>query len=569
MRKLKIIFILSIFLFLVMGTASAIEDNSTDTVQADFEDEPLSLGNSTDTLQVDIADEPLSLGNSSYELSSSNNDNLTSVSEAKLGTFASGDAGSAVQKSSKSSLDVITFSNFVNKGDKYEMYLRDVDKNFIAGKKLTININGKDYKVTTESGGKFSVKINSAKAVVSLKISYKGDSKYNSFSQVIKLKNDGISIEIGNSKLLTNGYLRIYVHGPLKKIANRYIKVKVGNKLFIKKTDAEGNLIFKPKVGAKKHWIEVIFKGHKISKKIRCIKGNVINPFKWRVPTYKGVPDVDRMPKNFVMGYDKAQYVLKRANYFEVMDRDSYSLFMYGKLSKYTLFKTKLSPKVYHVIKREKWNVIEREIFTKVVKRNKYDYWPKTITVDLEGRSYTYSEVRDIQNTGYTCGPTSASVCTQVLKNFHSEKYFQLEAGVTNGINIPDLKRVLEKNKCSAYYFYGGSSFDNAIKQLKKGSALIAYLPNHYVAVIDVSPDGKKVLVSNSYGSYNGGSKGIPTNWVSVKKLKSTFAGVGLVVKPKYDLSKSVKREVKKTFLSMGGEWKRQNVNERIPNIGL
>ena len=151
MRKLKIIFILSIFLFLVMGTASAIEDNSTDTVQADFEDEPISLGNSTDTLQADIADEPLSLGNSSYELSSSNNDNLTSVSEAKLGTSASGDAGSAVQKSSKSSLDVITFSNFVNKGDKYEMYLRDVDKNFIAGKKLTININGTDYTASVKA----------------------------------------------------------------------------------------------------------------------------------------------------------------------------------------------------------------------------------------------------------------------------------------------------------------------------------------------------------------------------------------------------------------------------------
>ena len=552
MKKLKLLFLLSIF-FLVIGTVSAIDSNSTDVVQADSEDEPISL-----------SDE-------SQEISSCDNDNLSSsVNEVKLEASESENVDSNYKQSKKSDLTVTTTSNYVNLGNKYTMYLYDQKNHVVAGKKLTITFNGKTYKRTTASDGRFTVPVNIDKSYVTLKVSYNGDSKYNAFSKNIKVKVEKtVSIDIANNKLLTKGYLRIYLHGPLSKIAKKKITVKVGNKAFKKKTDAEGNLIIKPKVAAKKHWVEVIYKNLKTSKKIKCVKGNVINPFKKVVPTVKGVPDVDRMTKNFVMGYGNAKYYLKNVHYFEVMDRDSYSLFMYGKMSKYTFFKTKTAPNTYHILKREKWNVIEREIFTIVVKKNQYDYWPKTIAVDLEGRSYTYSEVRDIQNTGYTCGPTSASVCTQVLKNFHTEKYFQKWGRVTDGINIPDLKDILEDNKCSAYYFYDGSSFDNAIKQLSKGAALIAFLPNHYVAIIDVSPDGDKVLVSNSYGSYDVGCRDIPTNWVSVKKLKSKFAGVGLVVKPSYKLSNSVKKEVKRCFYSMGGGWTRQNVNERIPNIGL
>ena len=403
MKKLKLLFLLSIF-FLVIGTVSAIDSNSTDVVQADSEDEPISL-----------SDE-------SQEISSCDNDNLSSsVNEVKLEASESENVDSNYKQSKKSDLTVTTTSNYVNLGNKYTMYLYDQKNHVVAGKKLTITFNGKTYKRTTASDGRFTVPVNIDKSYVTLKVSYNGDSKYNAFSKNIKVKVEKtVSIDIANNKLLTKGYLRIYLHGPLSKIAKKKITVKVGNKVFKKKTDAEGNLIIKPKVAAKKHWVEVIYKSLKTSKKIKCVKGNVINPFKKVVPTVKGVPDVDRMTKNFVMGYGNAKYYLKNVHYFEVMDRDSYSLFMYGKMSKYTFFKTKTAPNTYHILKREKWNVIEREIFTIVVKKNQYDYWPKTIAVDLEGRSYTYSEVRDIQNTGYTCGPTSASVCTQVLKNFHT-----------------------------------------------------------------------------------------------------------------------------------------------------
>ena len=76
--------------------------------------------------------------------------------------------------------------------------------------------------------------------------------------------------------------------------------------------------------------------------------------------------------------------------------------------------------------------------------------------------------------------------------------------------------------------------------------------------------------MSNSYGKYDvGGNSRVPTDWVSVKYFKSKFAGVGLVVKLNYKLSKKEKKLVKNVYSSMGKKWTRQNTNERIPNIGL
>lgn len=546
MKNLKFLFILSILLFLAVGAVSAVDVNSTDIVQADSEDEPISLNASV------------------QEISSLDNDNSN-----QLGISESYGDNSIGIESSKKNLTVKTDSTSVKQGNNYIMYLTDSSGKYVAGKTLIINLNGKDYKKTTDGKGKFTILIDMPKSNVNLKISYSGDADYNAFSQTVNVKIiKAVSIEIGNSRLLTNGYLRVYLHGPLTLISNKNIQIKVGNKVFKMKTNKEGFVVFKPNVSPNNYKVTATYGDFEESKTVKCIKGNVINPLKKKVPTKGGVPDVDLMPKNFVMGDGDAQYTLKKSHYLEVMKRDSYGLYLYGKLSKYTFFKTKLSPKVYHILKREKWNVIERKIYTKVVKKNKYKYWPKTVTVSLKGKSYTYPEVRDIQNTEYTCGPTSASVCSQVLKNYRSEKYFQVKGHVTSGINIPVLKRIIERNHCSVKYFYG-DSFNSAIKKLKKGSTLIAFLPNHYISIIDVSPDGKKVLVSNSYGSYNDGCRHVPTDWVSVKKLKSKFAGVGLVIKPKYKLSKNVKKQLKNYYSSMGGKWNRQNVNERIPNIKI
>lgn len=457
-------------------------------------------------------------------------------------------------------------ANFVKRGTSYYLYLKDSKGKMVPNKKLSIKLNGKSYTKTTDKNGRIAIKVSSEKSSASLNITFKGDGKYKPFSKIIKvhvLKSN--LIIIGNSKLLTNGYLRIYLQGNKKTISKRTIKITIGGKTFKKKTTSEGFAVIKPKLAPKKYAVSVKFNKYTVSKRIKCVKGNVKNPLKTSIPLVNGVPDVDVMPSYYVMGYNDAKYTLLKSQYKETIKRDSYCLFLHGKLSKYTFFKTKASPKVYHILKRAKWNVIERALNIKLVKKNKYSYWPKSITASLKGKSYTYSEVRDVQNFEVSCGPTSASVCSQALKKYYSERFFQVKAHVTSGLNIPVLKSAIDSSGFkSSYYYY----VDAGIKELKKGgAALIAFLPNHYVSVIDVSKDGKKVLVSNSYGKYDvGGNSRVSTGWVNLKYFKSKFAGVGLIVKLNYKLSKKNKDKVNSFYSSMGTKWVRQNTKERIPN---
>lgn len=558
---------LIIALICASGVVSAVSDVN-DTVSEIDTTSDVSIINQDDLISTDNANTTLNV-QESEDTSAAASDNVTAQEATSQG---SDNVAVASTDSSKSNLKITNTTNFVKSGDTLYLYLTDLKGNAVPNKKVTIDFNGNTYSKTTDANGKFGIKVTSSKKSDSMTINFKGDDKYNAFSKTFKFYiENSISIQIGNSKLLTNGYLRVYLKGPTSSISGKTVKITIGKKVFTKKVSPEGFVVIKPMVGAKTYDIVVQFGNYVISKKVKCVKGDVKNPLKTKVPTVNGVPDIDSMPSKFVMGDNDAQYTLKKSQYREVIKRDSYSLYLYGKLSKYVFFKTKASPKVYHILKREKWNVIERAINTKIVKMNtKKNYWPKTITVSLKGKSYTYPVVRDIQNTGYTCGPTSASVCSQALKKYNSEKFFQIKAHVTSGVNIPDLKRALDTTKFKTSYFYTGS-FNSAIKQLAKGgAALIAFLPNHYVSIVDVSHDGKKILVSNSYGDYNvGGDSKVPTTWVSVKYFKSKFAGVGLVVKLNYKLSKKDKKLVKNAYSSMGKKWTGQNTNERIPNIGL
>ena len=162
------------------------------------------------------------------------------------------------------------------------------------------------------------------------------------------------------------------MHGSKKAISGKTIKITIGQKKFIRNTTSEGFVVIKPKVTPKTYNIVAEYGRYSLSKKVKCIEGNVKDPLKTSVSTVNGVPDIDVMPSNYVMGYDNARYILKKAQYQETIKRDSYCLFLYGKLSKYTFFKTKESPKIYHILKRVKWNVIERALNIKLVKKNKY-----------------------------------------------------------------------------------------------------------------------------------------------------------------------------------------------------
>ena len=466
------------------------------------------------------------------------------------------------------------------KGDSLHVYLKDQKNNTISQTDVIININGKNYTKVTNSNGRASLKLGLNANTYSTYVYFAGNDYYNPSYEAFKMLIQATtSIVIGNDKLLSEGYLRVYLKSEtLSAISKKTVIVTIGNKTFTKVTNSEGIIVLKPRVGKGVFKVTALFEGNsKIvgcndSKIVTGIKGTPKSPLKDKIPLKNGVPNVDYMTLNYVVADGNMKYTLKKAQYNEVIKRDSYCLYLHNKLSKYTFFKTKDEPNLNHIVKREKWNIIEREINTKIVKKNRNNYWPSQITVSLNGKSYTYPEVRDVQNTGYSCGPTSSSMCSQVLRNYVCEKQLTKQSGtsVMWGSSTKGLKKGLEKNhfKCSIYY---KSTFNNALKQLKKGGcALVFHTWSHYVAILDISADGKKVLVGNPSGDYDHGSHAIPTNWLTVNYMKKRFNNYdtsGLIVKLKYSLNKYTKTWVNNFYSSMGTKWIRQNTAERLVQI--
>ncbi|MBQ7929123.1 MAG: hypothetical protein IJ287_10360 [Methanobrevibacter sp.] len=468
-------------------------------------------------------------------------------------------------KVSKLDTKLTNHANFVVRGKYLYAELSNIG-NPLPNKKIAFKINGKTYFKTTNKNGRCGFKIKLAPASYSVALKYGGNNYYKSSQIKFNLRvMHYTNIDIANSKLLTNGYLRIYLKDySVSDISHKTLKIKIANKKFTKKTDSEGIIVLKPNLDAKEYKVTVKYGKYWTSKKVNGIKGNVKDPLNESVPLKNGVPDIDLMPKNYVMADGSATYTLTKTQYKEVIKRDSYCLFLNNKLSKFTFFKTKSHPNTNHIVKREKWNVIERAINVKIVNANKYKYWPSKISVSLKGKSYTYSEVRDVQNTDYTCGPTSASVCSQVLRNYMSEKYLAKKAGSKEVIGTPchGMIKALGNNfNCT--YFYK-NSFKTALDELKKGGcALIFHTKNHYVAILDISNNGKKVLVSNSYKTYYN----IPTKWLTVNYMKTRFIknhDDSLIVKLNYSLSNSTKNQVDCFYKSMGANWARHNTHATL-----
>lgn len=467
-------------------------------------------------------------------------------------------------KVSKITTKLNVLNNFFINGQYVYVYLYDQILNSISHKKLTLKFNGEQYTRTTNQNGCVKLKLNSKSSKCSVKVNFKADKFYKSVSKTFKFYIvNAMSFKVGNSKLLTNGFLRVYLKDSAS-VWKKTIILNIGNNKLSKKTNSEGIVVFKPKADAKSYIIKVKYGKYVVSKKLKCVEGNAKDPLKENISLKNGLPDIDLMVGNYVMGDDNAKYTLTKSQYREVLKRDSHCLFLNNKLTKYTFFKTKSHPNTYHIVKREKWNVIERAINAKLVAKNKANYWPGSITVSLKGKSYTYPEVRDSQNTPYTCGPTSSSVCSQVLKSYFPERYFaKLMKTDKSGTGCQAICKGLEKKNFDCTFFYK-SSFNKALNEIKKGGcALIFHADNHYVAILDISKDGKKVLVSNSYGSYDN----IKTGWVKVSYLKNKFCpewDESLIVRLDYKLSNSAINSVNSYYNSMGTNWVGKNTKQGI-----
>ena len=251
-------------------------------------------------------------------------------------------------------------ANFVVRGKYLYFHLTDIHGDRVSGKKITLKYKGKTYNKKTNRYGTVKIKINAQKSRYPIKAKFKTDNQYVGSSKYLKFYvTSSRSINIANTKLLSNGYIRVYLKVAGKAVSKK-VKLTIGGKKISKKANSEGIVVIKPAVKAG-HYVVKANVGKYYSKRdLKCFEGNVRDPLKESIPLKGGVPDVDLMPGNYVLGDENGKYTLTKSQYKEVLKRDSHCLFLNSKLTKYTFFKTKNHPKLNHIIKREKWNVIEK-----------------------------------------------------------------------------------------------------------------------------------------------------------------------------------------------------------------
>lgn len=281
-----------------------------------------------------------------------------------------------------------------------------------------------------------------------------------------------------------------------------------------------------------------------------------------------GVPNTAAMADNYVLANEDETYTINYGQAKEVMMQDAKCIQLFGSVSKYVAFPTNDKPETYNIIRREKWNIIEREINKFLVQKKGANVADtQTFTVDLTGKEGNYVNIRDKQDTGYTCGPTSLSACSQAIHMYVSEQTLQntIHATSSQGSAPSDIKKGAVKYYMKAD-IVSTSGWSNKEAHLSKGLPVVYHVYGHYIAVIDISDDKSKVLVSNSSGGASGGSHGIKTGWNSVSTLTGKAYGQALLVSPNYTISDSGKTALQHYWNNMGGAWKRtQNLNEAIP----
>lgn len=203
----------------------------------------------------------------------------------------------------KSDPDLSPVTTTVVSGNYFYVYLTDQNGDAITDVNVKFKVNGKKYNGDTDSDGKAGFKVSLNPSTYSLSIVFGGNDYYNSVSKTIQLiVPQTTSIVIGNTKLLTNGYLRIYLKSPNQAvISKKTVKITINGNAFIKKTNNEGIIVFKPNMGTGNLNILVEFDGTSTivgcsaSKTVKVIDGNVKNPLKSKIPLKNGVPDVDYM----------------------------------------------------------------------------------------------------------------------------------------------------------------------------------------------------------------------------------------------------------------------------------
>ena len=311
------------------------------------------------------------------------------------------------------------------------------------------------------------------------------------------------------------------------------------------------------------------------------------NPFKTKIPliTENGVTKPN-LSKWKVQGYtfkwadENGTYTIPKKYYREVMERDAKTMQLTVhttdkmSMSKYVIFscgqKDTNENLIYYVIRREKWNTIEKAInYVLVYGAGSDDYkykeymeqitinlggknnWAGT-TINLKGKEYNYWFVVDQQGDtsteGGSCGPTSASMITQYFHNFSSE--WQISKKVGNARGISEYNNYLTSLNLNSSERLGSKGI---VRELKKGKPIFIHTPNHYSMLADISDDGSKILVFNPSRNYS-----ISAGWQKTSYVQGRLSAGGHAYAPNLSISESEKTQLLNLLENLGGVWNRK-----------
>ena len=279
-KKITFIFICIALSLFCISCTSAVDSNAENITDNDFqlkESPVISVNTSSVYTQhsigiflKDLNDTPLSnqnltakINNADYSISTGNDGEASLLLNLKpahynLDIFFMGSGNySAVNKTFD--INVLKLKSTITPGNttvfKYKYFYTTLTDNFgnpITDETVSFLVNGNTYTSTTDKNGVASFKnLLNPNAKYSLSISFKGNKYYSAVSKTVSLIVPATtSVVIGNNKLLTNGYLRIYLKSStLSAISQQTVVIKIGNKTYTKTTNPEGIIVFAPKAG--------------------------------------------------------------------------------------------------------------------------------------------------------------------------------------------------------------------------------------------------------------------------------------------------------------------------------
>lgn len=269
-------------------------------------------------------------------------------------------------------------------------------------------------------------------------------------------------------------------------------------------------------------------------------------------------------------------YTLNPSQYRSVMQRDSKLMQLKDYyMCKFIAFES--DKPTWTVVPRRIWNAIEQSLYFYLVKHNGTN-WPQMI-IDLpnqrtqldgewvkwQGNGTTNWFVSDRQNTGVTCGPTAASMCTQYLHNYISEAKMNRIVGAytSAGSGDGDIIRGLRNYGFTATSFQGRN---NAVAWVRQRKPLVFHIYNHYVAWLGLDKDESRILLGQSAGC-SSTQYGPCPGWRRINRF--SMYGSSVKVSLNHTISSQEQSELNHYWNSMGGRWDKPDDHEVIYTVGV